>query len=112
MTFKWDPQCLAVDALQQLWRPHRLYALPFSLIRRTIKKIILETITLILITPAWQSQPWYPMLLYINHSQSNSTSLETNNSTKPSRRFSSTNRVQIPSTSGLVDLRNKLETEG
>ena len=36
---------------------------PFSLIQKCLRKIIEDKATVLLITPVWQSRPWYPMLL-------------------------------------------------
>ena len=36
---------------------------PFSLIDRILGKVLIDQPTLILITPAWQTQSWYPQLL-------------------------------------------------
>ena len=36
---------------------------PFSLIKKCLQKIIEDKATVLLITPVWQSRPWYPMLL-------------------------------------------------
>ena len=64
MSWKLDPCCMAVDALQQKWTHMFPYAFPpFSLIRKVLRKIQEDRVTAILITPTWQSQPWYPWLL-------------------------------------------------
>jgi len=64
-----DPYCLEVDAMQQEWPQDQiLYAFPpFSLINKVLKRVVNKQIsTLILITPAWQSQVWYPQLLNLS----------------------------------------------
>ena len=64
MSWRPNPYIIAVDALQQPWHGHLLYAFPpFSLITRVLSKIRRERVLVILITPAWNSQPWYAMLL-------------------------------------------------
>jgi len=69
--FSWkpDPYCLGVDAMQQEW-PHNqiLYAFPpFSMINRVLKKVVQDQVlTLILIAPTWQSQVWYPQLIRLS----------------------------------------------
>lgn len=64
--FSWkpDPQGLATDAFQQAWSMGRHYAFPpFCLIMKTLAKIREEGGDLILITPVWPTQAWYPLLL-------------------------------------------------
>ncbi|XP_057299486.1 uncharacterized protein LOC130630105 [Hydractinia symbiolongicarpus] len=64
MSWKPDPGCLAVDALQQPWGNHYPYAFPpFSLLGRVLAKVRREEVCMILITPAWQTQTWYGLLL-------------------------------------------------
>ena len=36
---------------------------PFSLIQKCLRKIIEDKATVLLITPVWQSRPWYPIIL-------------------------------------------------
>ena len=71
--FHWkpDPHSLATDAMQQEWNQEILYAFPqFSLIQKVLCKIAKERVSkVILITPAWQTQPWYPNLLAMLFSQ-------------------------------------------
>ena len=71
--FAWkpEPRSLATDAMQQEWNKEILCAFsPFLLIQRILCKIEKEKIsTVILITPAWQTQSWYPNLLAISFYQ-------------------------------------------
>ena len=71
--FAWkpDPHSLGTDAMQQEWDQEILYSfLPFSLIQRILCKIAKEKFsTVILIPPAWQTQPSYPNLLAMSFSQ-------------------------------------------
>ena len=71
--FAWkrDPHSLATDAMQREWNQEILYAFPpFSLIQRVLCKIAKEKVsTVILITPALQTQPWYPNLLAMSFTQ-------------------------------------------
>ena len=69
--FSWkpDPYAKAVDAMQQEWpKAETPYAFPsFSLISRVLRRVIQDQIsTLIIITPTWQTQPWYPQLLNLS----------------------------------------------
>ena len=64
MSLKIDPDCQAVDALQQNWSNLFPYAFPpFNLIGRVLKKAEAHKINMIIITPIWTTQPWYPILL-------------------------------------------------
>ncbi len=62
-----DPYSQATDALQQKWSHLSPYAFPpFSLVGRVIAKVRAEKVTMVLITPAWQTQPWYSQLLQMS----------------------------------------------
>ena len=65
MTWKPDPNSFATDAMQENW--HKLFVLaflPFSLIGRVINKILWENVeAMILVTPTFQTQSWYTLLL-------------------------------------------------
>ena len=64
--WKPDPGCQGVDAFQTQWNRGLMYAFPpFSLIPRVLQKVQKEKATLILVTPMWNSQPWYPLLLQL-----------------------------------------------
>jgi hypothetical protein len=65
--FSWkaDPGCLAVDAFRQDWSRLRPYAFPpFCLISRVLGQVERQAVEeMIIVTPLWPSQPWYPILL-------------------------------------------------
>ena len=64
--FSWtlDPQAVGMDAFSVNWNKGLLYMFPpFSLIKKCLRKIIEDKATVLLITPVWQSRPWYLMLL-------------------------------------------------
>jgi hypothetical protein len=64
MSLKMDPSSLATDALQQSWDNMFPYAFPpFCLIGRVLKKLKRCSSVMILISPIWSCQPWYPTLL-------------------------------------------------
>ena len=67
MSWKPDPKCRAVDALQQNWTHMFPYAFPpLTLIGKVSKKVITDKTRLIIITPIWHSHPWYPILLNLS----------------------------------------------
>ena len=60
---------LGTDALQQNWSHHHLlYAFPpFSLIQKVLQKVRQENVPLlIIVTPTWPGQCWYPELLCLS----------------------------------------------
>ena len=57
-----DPESVAVDAFTISWSNHRFYAFPpFSLILRALNKIIRDKAEGIVVVPQWPAQPWYPL---------------------------------------------------
>ena len=59
-----DPEAVATDAFSQAWRGKAAFAHPpWCLIARTLQKVKLEGATLVLITPLWKAQPWFPLIL-------------------------------------------------
>ena len=65
-SWKPDPMALATDAFQQNWSNGRNYAFPtFCLIMRCLAKLRAEGGELILVTPVWPTQAWYPSILHM-----------------------------------------------
>jgi ribonuclease HI len=63
VSWKPDPDAIAVDAFTISWRTKYFYAFPpFSLILKCLRKIIDDQAQGILVFPYWPSQPWYPLL--------------------------------------------------
>lgn len=59
-----DPDASAIDAFTLNWSRFFFYAFPpFSLILRTLEKIIADKAEGILVVPMWPSQPWYPIFI-------------------------------------------------
>ena len=59
-----DPEAEAVDAFTQDWSHHRGFANPpWCLIPRCLSQARAQKARLILLTPLWPSQPWYPVVL-------------------------------------------------
>ena len=70
--FSWmpDPESIGTDALCQNWDFNLPYAFPpFCLIGQCLKKVRFFETTIILITPIWVSQTWYPHLLEMSINQ-------------------------------------------
>lgn len=64
VSWKQDPDAIAVDAFTISWSSKLFYAFPpFSLLLNCLQKIIQEKATGILVFPMWPAQAWYPMLM-------------------------------------------------
>ena len=97
--------------MQQEWNQEILYAFTsFSLIQRVLCKIAKEKVsTVILITPAWQTQFWYPNLLAMSFSQPFLLPMSPGVLKNPKREdHPLTSAKQIFSTSGLEGYRETL----
>ena len=71
MSLKSDPQCLAIDAFRQNWEQYFPYAFPpFCLISKVLRQVSTQSLEkMIIITPLWPTQPWYPLLLSMSIQQ-------------------------------------------
>ena len=59
-----DPFAQATDAFQIPWSKLKGYSFPpFSMICRCLAKIRKDQATIVMITPTWHTQAWYPVLL-------------------------------------------------
>jgi len=59
-----DPGSIHTDAFTINWAPLKGYAFPpFNPISKTQEKALSDMAQLILVTPVWQAQPWWPVLL-------------------------------------------------
>lgn len=57
-----DPDAYAINAFTISWSDYFFYAFPpFSIILKTIRKIIAEKASGILVVPLWPTQPWFPL---------------------------------------------------
>ena len=62
ISWKNDPQSLAVDAFTMSWTNFYFYAFPpFSLILKVMRKIIIDKAEGIVVAPYWPTQPWFPL---------------------------------------------------
>ena len=59
-----DPEAEATDAFLQDWRNLQAYALPpWCFIARVLAKALCQKVVLVLVTPCWPTQPWFPQLM-------------------------------------------------
>lgn len=57
-----DPDAVTIDAFTISWADYRFYAFPpFSVILKTLRKVISDKATGIVVVPLWPTQPWYPL---------------------------------------------------
>ena len=68
ISWKPDPFSQGTDALQMSWSHQFPYAFPpFCLISKTLAKVVQDKVhVMILISPTWQTQPWYSQLLHLS----------------------------------------------
>ena len=66
-SWKPDPLAIQTDAFTMNWQKIRGYAFPpFALIGRCLQQVMSQKVEqLILISPVWPAQPWYPLLLQL-----------------------------------------------
>ena len=66
-SWKPDPLAIQTDAFTMNWQKIRGYAFPpFALIDRCLQQVMSQKVEqLILISPVWPIQPWYPLLLQL-----------------------------------------------
>ena len=63
MSFRPDPDCIAVDAFLEEWKSIEFYAFPpFAIIPKVLQKVLYEKGRGILIAPHWPTQPWFKRL--------------------------------------------------
>lgn len=63
ISWKPDPEAMAVDAFTINWREYYFYAFPpFSLLLKLFRKIVDDEATGIVVFPYWPSQPWFPIM--------------------------------------------------
>ena len=63
-SFQPDPNAIIVDSFSVPWTDHKSYFFPpFSMISRTVSKILRDQAVGILICPDWKGQPWYPLVM-------------------------------------------------
>lgn len=62
-----DPHALAVDAFSFSWTDRILYYgfPPFSIIGQTLRKLLRDGATMLLVLPLWPTKPWFPRALQL-----------------------------------------------
>lgn len=66
ISWKRDPEAFNIDAFTIDWSVYFFYAFPpFSLILKSLRKIIIDKATGIMVVPYWPSQPWYRYPIFI-----------------------------------------------
>ena len=59
-----DPEAMACDAFSLDWSQMKGYANPpWNLIGKVLSQVQSQQTSLVIVTPLWKSQPWYPVLL-------------------------------------------------
>ena len=67
MSWKPQPGAMSIDALAQDWPKKGSYAFPpFCLLPTILRKVMAEELDLVLVTPVWPTQAWYPQLLQLS----------------------------------------------
>lgn len=62
VSWKRDPEAIAVDAFTMEWNSLNFYAFPpFSMVLQVLQKIIEDEATGLVVVPLWTAQPWYPI---------------------------------------------------
>ena len=66
VSFKPDPNAIAIDAFALSWRNIDCYLFPpFSVISSVLKKLVEEEVRFaLLVAPVWKTQSWFPQLLH------------------------------------------------
>lgn len=105
--WKLDLYSKGQDAFQASLSHLRLYAFPpFSLIGRVLWKVRSDQATMLLITPAWQTQSWYPQLLHLSVQKPILLPISIDILTNPQREYH-----PLSQNSGLDGFREKLQAE-
>ena len=64
VSYRPDPEAIAVDAFCLDWSDYLFYAFPpFAVIPQVLQKIISDKATGLLIVPDWPNQAWYPIFM-------------------------------------------------
>lgn len=70
ISWKRDPNAFNIDAFTVDWKDYFFYCFPpFSLILKSLRKIIEDEASGIIVVPYWPSQPWYPLFLQLQSSE-------------------------------------------
>jgi hypothetical protein len=62
-----DPGAIAIDAFSLDWSLHNAFIFPpFSVLGRTVQKLVHDRARATVIAPVWPAQAWYPVLLRLS----------------------------------------------
>lgn len=62
VSWQMDPDAIAINAFTLNWSNLFFYSFPpFSVILKTLRKIISDRATGIIVVPLWKTQPWFPL---------------------------------------------------
>lgn len=65
-----DPMAKYTDAFTMNWGEIKGYAFPpFNLVSRVLQKVLQDQAEIVLVTPVWKTQPWWPILLEMSIQQ-------------------------------------------
>lgn len=87
-----DPEAMAINAFTLSWSQIYFYAFPpFSMVLKTLRKIVKDKATGIVVVPLWPTQPWYPLfrkllvssVLYFDPNKQTILSPSSNNNAHP-----------------------------
>ena len=63
VSYRPDPETMAVNSFLMNWRDWKFYAFPpFSIVSKTLQKVYFDNAEGILIVPDWPNQPWFPLI--------------------------------------------------
>jgi hypothetical protein len=67
VSWKRDPDAYNIDAFTLDWNNYFFYAFPpFSLILKSLRKIVNDKATGVMVVPYWPSQAWYPLFMSLS----------------------------------------------
>ena len=108
-----DPEAMAIDVFSLDWRKQYFYAFPpFSLINRVLQKVEQDQSQGIIIVPMWNTQVWLPMIATSFDRLSSYSSKGTKNTTPSFQSGENTPSSQEAHSSGMQIISNSLTARG
>jgi len=63
VSYRPDPEAMAVNSFLMNWTDWKFYAFPpFSIVSKTLQKVYFDRAEGIIIVPDWPNQPWFPLI--------------------------------------------------